>query len=104
MKIKYRPSAIEDIEATTDYLAVQLNNVNAANKLRARILNAISLLKDNPLMGVQIEVKLKDSISNVRFLIVDRQIVFYEIDTENDFIEIIRILDSRTDYLAILFG
>jgi len=55
-------------------------------------------------MGVQMENTLIGSESNIRFLIVDRQIVFYEIDSEKGFIEIIRDLDSHTDYLAMLFG
>lgn len=36
-----------------------------------------------------------------RYLIVSKQIVFYEV-IENT-IEIIRVLDARTDYLSVLF-
>ena len=36
-----------------------------------------------------------------RYLIVSKQIIFYEV-TENT-IEIIRVLDARTDYLSVLF-
>lgn len=104
MNIKYRPAAIEDIEAMTAYLAVELHHVRAAQKLRARILHGISLLKENPLMGRQIECDLYHEEAEMRFLIVSRQMVFYEINAENHFIEIIRVLDSRTDYLTILFG
>ena len=37
----------------------------------------------------------------LRYLIVSKQIVFYDINEDN--IEIIRILDSRQDYLSLLF-
>ena len=36
-----------------------------------------------------------------RYLIVSKQLVFYKVNEEN--IEIIRILDSRQDYLSLLF-
>lgn len=39
--------------------------------------------------------------TSLRYLIVSKQIVFYDINEDN--IEIIRILDSRQDYLSLLF-
>lgn len=104
MKVKYRPAAIDDIETVSGYLADELHNAPAARKLRARLLNSISLLKDNPLMGMTLESKLDGTESKIRFLIVSKQIVFYEVNSEEKVIEIIRVLDSRTDYLSILFG
>lgn len=104
MKVKYRPAAIDDIEAVSGYLADELHNVHAAQKLRAKLLNSISLLKDNPLMGMTLESRLDGIESKIRFLIVSKQIVFYEVDSAEKVIEVIRVLDSRTDYLAILFG
>lgn len=104
MKVKYRPAAIDDIETVSEYLADELRNTPAAQKLRSSLLNSISLLKDNPLMGMTLESKLDSTNSKIRFLIVSKQIVFYEVNSEEKVIEIIRILDSRTDYLSILFG
>ena len=53
-------------------------------------------------MGALLSLKfdLNETIQ-YRYLIVSKQIVFYEV-IENT-IEIIRVLDARTDYLSVLF-
>ena len=38
--------------------------------------------------------------TSLRYLVISKQLVFYNI--KNDNIEIIRILDSRQDYLSLL--
>ena len=35
---------------------------------------------------------------------MDKQIIFYEVNAAIEQIEVIRVLDSRTDYLALLFS
>ena len=53
-------------------------------------------------MGALLSLKfdLNETVQ-YRYLIVSKQIVFYEV-IENT-IEIIRVLDTRTDYLSVLF-
>ena len=53
-------------------------------------------------MGALLSLKfdLNETVQ-YRYLIVSKQIVFYEV-TENT-IEIIRVLDAHTDYLSVLF-
>lgn len=53
-------------------------------------------------MGALLSLKfdLNETVQ-YRYLIVSKQIVFYEV-IENT-IEIIRVLDARTDYLSVLF-
>ncbi|MBQ2347167.1 MAG: type II toxin-antitoxin system RelE/ParE family toxin [Clostridia bacterium] len=100
MKLLYSRKSIEDIENTTDYIENQLNNPAAAHKLKTTLLKKISHLKENP----EIVMKLSDKIdieSDYRYIIINKQIVFYEI--HSDYIEIIRILDGRTDYMTHLF-
>ena len=43
-----------------------------------------------------------DVDSDLRFIVVSKQLVFYQIFDE-DLISIVRILDGRRDYLSILF-
>ena len=62
--------------------------------------DTISLLKDNPYLGPKMSDRFNIDTS-LRYLIVSKQIVFYDINEDN--IEIIRILDSRQDYLSLLF-
>lgn len=101
MKLKYRPAAIEDIQRASDYIEKVLKNRSAAQKLKARILQGASLLKENPHMGVSLSSKYDDLDTSIRFIVISKQLVFYEIS--DDVIEIIRVLDGRTDYLARLF-
>jgi len=44
-----------------------------------------------------------DVDSDLRFLVVSKQLIFYQI-VDDDLISIVRILDGRRDYLPILFG
>ena len=100
MKLSYRPAAIEDIESTAEYIENRLNNPSAAEKLKTTLVRKIALLKDNPEMGMKLADKF-DIESNYRFIIINKQIVFYELHSQ--YIEVIRILDGRTDYLTHLF-
>ena len=100
MRIKYRPAAIADIQQTSDYLKTVLKNPTAAASLRSKIMYGISLLKENPSMGALLNSKYDGVESNYRFIVISKQIIFYELT--DDLIEIIRVLDGRTDYLSKL--
>jgi len=100
MKVVYRPAAIEDIQSTAAYIENELNNPQAAERFKERILYSVSLLKDNPNMGIFLSDKYDFIKSDYRYIIVNKQIVFYEI--YEDTIEVVRVLDGRTDYLTQL--
>ena len=74
--------------------------IKTAKKFKTNIVDTISLLKDNPYLGPKMSDRFNIDTS-LRYLIVSKQIVFYDINEDN--IEIIRILDSRQDYLSLLF-
>lgn len=46
-----------DIRQTQEYIAQTLGNKKAAQKLVASILKAISLLEENPMMGISMEAR-----------------------------------------------
>ena len=96
MKVQWRPAAIADVQATLKYIKYNLKNPSATRELNSRIFNSISLLRENPYMGALLSLKfdLNETVQ-YRYLIVSKQI-------ENT-IEIIRVLDARTDYLSVLF-
>lgn len=100
MKIVYRPAAIDDIQTTAKYIEKELKNPQAAMRLKKNILYSVSLLKDNPNMGNLLSNKYDAIESDCRYIIVNKQLVFYEMN--NNTIEIVRVLDGRTDYLAHL--
>lgn len=100
MQIIYKKIAIDDLLNIESYIISQFNNKQAAQKLKSTIINAIALLKDNPYLGPKLSDRFNMDTS-LRYLVVSKQLVFYNI--KNDNIEIIRILDSRQDYLSLLF-
>ena len=100
MKIIYKKAAIDDLLNTENYIINQFHNDQAAKKLKNNIVDTISLLKDNPYLGPKMSDRF-DIDTPFRYLIVSKQLVFYNVNEEN--IEIIRILDSRQDYLSLLF-
>ncbi|MBN2919071.1 type II toxin-antitoxin system RelE/ParE family toxin [uncultured Holdemanella sp.] len=100
MQIIYKRTAIDDLLNIESYIISQFNNKQAAQKLKSTIVNAIALLKDNPYLGPKLSDRFNMDTS-LRYLVVSKQLVFYNI--KNDNIEIIRILDSRQDYLSLLF-
>ena len=101
MRIYYRPAAINDIKQASDYIKNNLKNPTAAQNLKNKILHGVSLLKENPEMGKLLRNKYEEIDVDYRFITINKQIVFYEIN--NDVIEIIRIIDGRTDYMTRLF-
>ena len=44
-----------------------------------------------------------DVDSDIRFLVVSKQMVLYRI-VDRELVSVVRILDGRQDYMAILFG
>lgn len=102
MRVHWRPAAIADVRDILSYIKNRLKNPSAAKAMGARILDSIALLQENPYMGALLCDKLDlDEGVKYRYLIVSKQIIFYEV-TE-DVIEIIRVLDACTDYLSALF-
>ena len=89
MRVSYKRAAVKDMEATRDYIAGRLK--------------AISLLMDNPYMGAALAEKFEIT-TDVRYFVVSKQLIFYHVNEENNAIEILRVLDGRTDYLSVLFG
>ena len=94
MRVIYKRTAVKDMEATRDYIAGRLKNPKAAKKLMTALLKAISLLVDNPYMGAALAEKFE----------ITTDVIFYHVDEEHSTIEILRVLDGRTDYLSVLFG
>lgn len=102
MKVLYKSAAVRDLQASRDYIAHRLKNPKAAQKLVTAVLKAASLLADNPYMGAALAEKF-DLATDIRYFVVSKQLIFYHVDTAQGAIEVLRILDGRTDYLAVLF-
>lgn len=101
MRVLYKKTAIEDIQETECYISRELHNQQAAKKLTRLIVQAVSLLAENPYMGTPLNSKY-DVDTDIRFLVVSRHLVFYRV-REDDCVQVIRVIDGRQDYMAILF-
>lgn len=102
MTIIYKDAAVRDIAEKVDYISDVLKNKTAAQKLATSIIHAVSLLAGNPKMGAMLSGKYEVK-TDLRYIIVSKQLVFYQI-IDRDRIAIVRVLDGRQDYMAILFG
>ena len=102
MNVAYKHRAVVDLQQTQEYIETKLGNPKAARKLISSILHAVSLLQENPAMGISLEAKFGIE-SSIRFFVVAKQLIFYEI-TDQDTLTVLRVLDGRQDYLSILFG
>lgn len=100
MQIIYKKTAIDDLLNTENYIISRFNNKQAAQKLKSTLVNTIALLKDNLYLGPKMSDRFNVD-TPLCYFVISKQLVFYNI--KNDNIEIIRILDSRQDYLSLLF-
>lgn len=101
MKIRYKKTAIDDIQETRRYISEMLHNKKVAKQLTERIVREVSQLSEYPFMGVPLNSKC-DVDTDIRVLVVAKQLVFYRVIPDSH-VEIIRVLDGRQDYLALLF-
>ena len=100
MKLRYTPAAIRDLEEIEAYIHDALQNPDAAANTIAGIAEDCAHLKEQPRLGPELRQKLQRDVEG-RCWISGKCIIIYEI---GDAISILRILDTRTDYIRILFG
>lgn len=100
MRLRYTPAAILDLEQISEYISETLMNPTAAQNIIARIARDCNRLKDQPEMGVSLSRKTGREIEGY-CLISGKYMVIYDVD---EYISVQRVLDTRLDYMRILFG
>ena len=100
MKFRYTPAAICDLEEIEAYIRDTLQNPDAAVNIITSIAADCAQIKDQSHLGPELHQKLHREVEG-HYLISGKYIVIYEID---EAISIQRVLDTRTDYMQILFG
>ena len=100
-KIPYAAESRRDLDEIWDYIAYNLQNVSAAERIVNRIMNDVDHLENHAEMGA-----LLSSIVNVesdyRFLVTGNYLTFYRVSGNDVYVD--RILYARRDYLRVLFG
>lgn len=100
MKLEYAPEALDDIQETKRYIATVLKNRSAASRVVKIIVQNCKHLKEQPNLGMSVEARTGYS-SDLRYLICESWLAFYRI--QDDTVQIVRVIDGRTDYVRILF-
>lgn len=99
MKIKYTPAARDDLREIKSYISQNLKSPVAAKNVTERIIRSIHKLAEFPNLGLSIQEKTGRE-TDCRCLISDNYGIIYSV--QND-IQIIRVLDLRTDYMRFIF-
>ena len=99
MKLRYTPAAMLDLEQISEYISETLMNPDAAKNLIARIARDCGRLKEQPSLGIALSRKTGREIEGY-CLISGKYMVIYDVD---EYISVQRVLDTRLDYMRILF-
>jgi len=101
MKIQVTPEAKNDLVEIRKYITNDLQNPSAALNVIKKITKRIRKLSGFPLMGTALS-SIVDIETDYRLLVCGSYSAFYRFDDE--YVYIIRVLDSRRDFMRILFG
>lgn len=99
MRLWYSPESLSDVKRIIDYIKNDLQNPSAAETVAKRIMHSCSLLKEMPYMGISLSSRIEVG-TDWYYLITGNYIVFYRLETSA--VHIIRILDTRTDYINVI--
>lgn len=100
MTILYTPEARHDLISIRQYILENYFDDLAAKRLTKKIVERIALLEANPEMGVSLQKRVNRE-TDLQLLLIDKHIAFYRVS--EDEIQIIRILDTRMDYMKEIF-
>ena len=103
MNLRYTPSAILDLEEIRDYITNELQNPDAAQSMLLRIARDLGALKEQPRLGQTLHRKFGLDMDGY-CIISGRQLAVYDINEAENTVEILRVIDTRTDYLRILLS
>jgi len=101
MKIRYSPSARDDLRQLKAYLTIQFGAVVAAKSV-AKIISDISTLKRHPSLARALSDKIGRETPYLYLLCGKYSIAILSEDA--NVYSVVRILDGRTDYVKTIFG
>ena len=98
-EIIYTPESLRDMDAIWDYIALELQNLQAAEKMIDRIMDKADQLTEFAESGTLVSA-ISEVIGEERFLVCGSYMIFYH--TEKQRVVIDRVLYGRRDYLLSL--
>ena len=99
-KVQISPLAKEDLIKIKVYLEEEFDVEIASEKIR-QLLDSIRKFEMFPLLGRPL-MNVIDIPTDYMYFVVEKNYVFYRLEKET--VKIIRIIDTRQDYINILFG
>lgn len=100
-KVFISTEAARDLSQIKQYISTELKNRSAANRIVGSILKNLRALGRYPEQGPSIEA-LNGFQTELRMLLCGKHVALYKIEDNTIFVT--RILDTRQDYLRVLFG
>lgn len=100
-KINFTPDALEDMKKIKAYITDELCSEQTAIDTIEKIIKRIRRLADFPEIGAPLSSVINLEVP-YRFLVCGNYNVFYKVD--GDEVHIIRVLNSRRNFMQILFG
>lgn len=99
-KVQFSPLARQDLIKIKNYLEEAFDNEIASEKIR-QLLDSIRKFEMFPLLGRPL-MNVIDIPTDYMYFVVDKNYVFYRL--EKEIVKIIRIIDTRQDYINVLFA
>ncbi len=100
-RIEVTPEARNDLRQIREYISVELDNENSASKTVGNIIKSIGRLSELPEIGAPLNSRIGEK-TDYRYLVSGNYNVFYRIESQT--VKIIRVLNARRNFMAILFG
>lgn len=93
-------AARRDLIGIRDYVSIELDNPDAAQRILKLLRTSIESLRDMPERGMPLDAVLSVH-TDYRFLVCENYRIFYL--CEGDQVEVVRVLHTRQDYMRALF-
>ena len=93
-------AARRDLIGIRDYVSIELDNPDAAQRILKLLRTSIESLRDLPESGMPLDAVLSVH-TDYRFLVCENYRIFYL--CEGDQVEVVRVLHTLQDYMRALF-
>ena len=98
-KIEFYETSLKDLDEIYNYVLLNSFDIVTARNFVLDIVDYCKILNDNPLLGK--ELYLLEEKTKYRYLVYKKYLIFYVL--KDKIPNIYRIINSRRDYIKILF-
>jgi addiction module RelE/StbE family toxin len=100
-KLAFSKLIYTDIDSSYKYIKEKLEAPKAADNMIEKLIEALNYLKETPFTRTLVQDEYLASL-NIRSIKVKNYVLYYNIDEENNIVNIIRFLYNRRDWINIL--